>query len=192
MYRQNTHGILLKNICTGLGLFWADFPTTTTNSEWDLDPPTHFHSNLGFLEFCFLTQWHCSRGTPTSMVVRRSKFWKSCVIKRCVSTVSLVSILSIWRKMSAIQSKWRWLPATHTKYTYKNKMSAIQSKWRWFPATHTKYTYKNKMSAIQSKWRWLPATHTKYTYGWNKLLFSHHCMQSWLYCDVFNSDQLTL
>ena len=51
-YRQNTHDILLQNIRTGLGLFWDDFPTTT-NSEWDLDPPTHFHSNLEFFEFCF-------------------------------------------------------------------------------------------------------------------------------------------
>ena len=28
MYRQNTHGILLQNISTGLGLFWDDFTHT--------------------------------------------------------------------------------------------------------------------------------------------------------------------
>ena len=46
IYRQNTHGILLQNISTGLGVFWDDFEEQ--NSAWDLDPPTHFHSNLGF------------------------------------------------------------------------------------------------------------------------------------------------
>ena len=49
IYRQNTYGILLQNISTGLELVWDDFPKK--NSDWDLDPPTHFHSNLGFFEF---------------------------------------------------------------------------------------------------------------------------------------------
>ena len=26
MYRQNTYGILLQNICTGIEVFWDDFP----------------------------------------------------------------------------------------------------------------------------------------------------------------------
>ena len=38
-------GILLQNISTGLELFWDDLKK---NSESDLDPPTHFHSKLGF------------------------------------------------------------------------------------------------------------------------------------------------
>ena len=45
MYRHNTHGVgLLQNISTGLGLFWDDLPQQQNIS------PTHFHSNLGFLE----------------------------------------------------------------------------------------------------------------------------------------------
>ena len=56
----------------------------------------------------------------TNIVVRRSKFWKSCVINRWVSTVSFVSTLSICLNTSVIHSKCRWLPATHTKYTYKH------------------------------------------------------------------------
>ena len=55
IYRQNTHGILglLQNINTGLGLFWDDFPK---KSKWDLDPPTHFHINLGFFEKKFVAK----------------------------------------------------------------------------------------------------------------------------------------
>ena len=54
IYRQNTHGTvtLLQNISTGLRLFWDNFPTKQKIlSETWLDPPTHFHSNLGFLAF---------------------------------------------------------------------------------------------------------------------------------------------
>ena len=54
IYRQNTYGILLQNISTGLELFWDDLKKK--NSEWYLDPPTHFHSNLGFLEFFSFAQ----------------------------------------------------------------------------------------------------------------------------------------
>ena len=32
------------------------FSTHTKKSEWDLDPPTHFHSNLGFLEKKFFAK----------------------------------------------------------------------------------------------------------------------------------------
>ena len=42
---QMVIGILLQNISTSLELFWDDLKK---NSEWDLDPPTHFHSKLGF------------------------------------------------------------------------------------------------------------------------------------------------
>ena len=39
IYRQDTHSILLKNISTGLGLFWEDFPKKILRN---LDPPgTH-------------------------------------------------------------------------------------------------------------------------------------------------------
>ena len=37
------------NISTGLELFWGIFQQQQ-NFEWDLDPPTNFHSNLRFLE----------------------------------------------------------------------------------------------------------------------------------------------
>ena len=40
MYRQNTHGILLQNISTGLGLFWDDFPPKKIPSEIWTHPPT--------------------------------------------------------------------------------------------------------------------------------------------------------
>ena len=50
IYKQYTHCILLQNISTGLKLFWDHFPKKQ-NSEWDLDPPTHFQSKLGFFEF---------------------------------------------------------------------------------------------------------------------------------------------
>ena len=41
MYKQNTHGILLQNISTGLGLFWDDFPKQIKNpSETGTHPPT--------------------------------------------------------------------------------------------------------------------------------------------------------
>ena len=33
IYRQNTHGILLQNISTGLGLFWEDFQKKKKNSH---------------------------------------------------------------------------------------------------------------------------------------------------------------
>ena len=39
-----THGILLQNITTGLGTIFQQ-----QKIPRDLDPPTHFHSNLGFL-----------------------------------------------------------------------------------------------------------------------------------------------
>ena len=45
--------IYVGNISTGLGLFWNDFPHTQhipSRTEWDLDPSTHFHGKLGFLE----------------------------------------------------------------------------------------------------------------------------------------------
>ena len=64
IYRQNTYGILLQNISTGLKLFWDDFPQK--NSEWDLEPPIHFHSILGFLDFFSLhsplvmNNWPCT------------------------------------------------------------------------------------------------------------------------------------
>ena len=38
MYRQNTHGILLQNISTGLGLFWDDLKKKP--SETWTHPPT--------------------------------------------------------------------------------------------------------------------------------------------------------
>ena len=73
MYRHNTHGILLlllQNISTGLGLFWDDFPQNKI-TERDLDPPTHFHSNLGFLEKKILCKAPtlCLRGTCTELLV---------------------------------------------------------------------------------------------------------------------------
>ena len=46
---QPTHP-LLQNISTGLGLFWDDYKKILR----DLDPPTHFHGQLGFLEFVLL------------------------------------------------------------------------------------------------------------------------------------------
>ena len=60
MYLQTeyiAYGILpvTPNISTGLELFWDDFPQK--NSEWDLDPPTHFHSNLGFFVLCTAPKW---------------------------------------------------------------------------------------------------------------------------------------
>ena len=57
IYRQNTHGILLQNISTGLGLFWEDFPKKKFRVRpRPTHPPTHFHSNLGCLEFFFSLQ----------------------------------------------------------------------------------------------------------------------------------------
>ena len=38
--RQNTHGILLQNISTGLGLFWDDFPIKKIQSKTWTHPPT--------------------------------------------------------------------------------------------------------------------------------------------------------
>ena len=40
IYRQNTHGLLLQNISTGLGLFWDDFPHKNIPSETWIHPPT--------------------------------------------------------------------------------------------------------------------------------------------------------
>ena len=54
MYRQNTHGILLQNISTGLWLCWDDFPKKIQVRP---GPPTHFHGNLGFLEFFSLQNY---------------------------------------------------------------------------------------------------------------------------------------
>ena len=49
-YRQNTYGILLQNVSTGLELFWDDF-----QKKIRVRPePAPFHSNLRFLEFVFL------------------------------------------------------------------------------------------------------------------------------------------
>ena len=52
MYRQNTHGILLQNISTGVEQFWDDFPKINPHETWT--PPTHFHTKFGFFEFFFL------------------------------------------------------------------------------------------------------------------------------------------
>ena len=38
---------LLQNISTGVELLGDDFPHK--NLEWDMDPPAHFHNNLGFV-----------------------------------------------------------------------------------------------------------------------------------------------
>ena len=40
IYKQNTHGILLQNISTGLELFWDDFPNKKIQSETWTNPPT--------------------------------------------------------------------------------------------------------------------------------------------------------
>ena len=40
MYRQNTHGILLQNSSTGLGLFWDDFQKKNPSDTWT-HPPTY-------------------------------------------------------------------------------------------------------------------------------------------------------
>ena len=66
MYRQNTHGILLQNISTGLGLFWDDFHQKKKNipSETWSHPPT----SKVFLDFFyfFLFTWPLS--SPVSPV----------------------------------------------------------------------------------------------------------------------------
>ena len=59
IYKQNTHGIVLQKISTGLELFWDDFPKNKI--------PTHFHSKLGFLEFVFFAKPVI--GSPVNCVV---------------------------------------------------------------------------------------------------------------------------
>ena len=52
LYRQNTHGVLLKNISTGLGLFWDDLKKNIPSETWT-HPPTSTVI-LDFWNFFFL------------------------------------------------------------------------------------------------------------------------------------------
>ena len=51
------------------------------------------------------------------MAVRRSKFWKNCVMKMSMETIPRESISSTSRRMSISHSKWRWLPVIQMKYS---------------------------------------------------------------------------
>ena len=105
--------------CTGLGLFWDNFQK---NSDWDLDPPTHFHSNLGFLELFSLKapnhlwKWKVTLiGTGRSNLTSRRScvqssgtnvpLTMSSVFQRSVRDWSLVSGLPLCCK--TVQRRWQ-------------------------------------------------------------------------------------
>ena len=52
--KQNTHGILLQNIYTTLGLFWDDFPKQKFRESWT-HPPTS-KCNSDFLNFVYFAK----------------------------------------------------------------------------------------------------------------------------------------
>ena len=57
----------------------------------------------------------------TNIAVRKSKFWKNCVIKISMATIPFWSIPSTSCRISNSHSKWRWLPVTQIKYTYNKR-----------------------------------------------------------------------
>ena len=61
IYKQNTYGILLQNISTGLGIFWDDFTGTQNPSETWTHPPTSI-VNSDFLNFLFCNAPNTERG----------------------------------------------------------------------------------------------------------------------------------
>ena len=72
------YATVLQNISTGVGLFWDDFPQKKILR--DLDPPTHFHSNLGFF----------SLQSPLSLqfLARGSSIWHQSTVGRSGEKIS--------------------------------------------------------------------------------------------------------
>ena len=105
MYRQNTHGILLQNISTGLGLFWDDFPKKKKKKKTWTHPPTSIVIS-DFLNFflCKAPKWKRLEGE--SDVDEEFRLTRSCDSLKCSSASKQTPLSVLFTPVSLRSSSY--------------------------------------------------------------------------------------